>query len=270
MLCLALRSSPERVYQRALLQFSTEEISEGFAAARGLALPSQLRRMLREQGRDLHAEFLKLLPARPRPIRIQRWSARRVGLLLLVVPLAALLAIGFRSVLVNNDQTTTLLNVSSLDCDQPESLWLMAQSVPSASLVPCVSSLPAGWRVVNVSEGTLPSAARNGWSMFTLKKYWVGSMVVRLSATCAVQRPPDQPGAQHYEWTDQGPSGRAATWYTVFPGGCVTAQLDWTSAADAGLATEARSIIDFTTRQALQQALEQRSGGRLHLDPPAG
>jgi hypothetical protein len=26
-------------------------------------------------------------------------------------------------------------------------------------------------------------------------------------------------------------------------------------------------IIDFTTRQALQQALEQRSGGRLHLDP---
>jgi hypothetical protein len=42
----------------------------------------------------------------------------------------------------------------------------------------------------------------------------------------------DQPGAQRYERTDQGPSGRAATWYTVFPGGCVTAQLDWTSAAD--------------------------------------
>jgi tRNA A-37 threonylcarbamoyl transferase component Bud32 len=35
MLCLALRASPERVYQRALRQFS-----EGFAAARGLALPS--------------------------------------------------------------------------------------------------------------------------------------------------------------------------------------------------------------------------------------
>ncbi|HTE70518.1 MAG TPA: phosphatase PAP2 family protein, partial [Actinomycetes bacterium] len=62
MLCLALRSSPERVYQRALRRFSVEEISEGFAAARGLALPSQLRRMLRAQGRDLHAEFLRLLP----------------------------------------------------------------------------------------------------------------------------------------------------------------------------------------------------------------
>jgi tRNA A-37 threonylcarbamoyl transferase component Bud32/membrane-associated phospholipid phosphatase len=273
MLCLALRSSAQQVYQRALLQFSVEEISEGFSAARGLALPSQLRRMLREQGRDLHAEFLRLLPARPRPIRIQRWSARRVGLLLLVVPLAVLLIPVARLAVENNDQTTTLLNLTSLDCAaELEPLWLMAQSVPSASLVPCVSSLPAGWRFMNISEGTeRPSAARNGWSMFTLRKYLVGSLVVRLTATCdttgAIQQPSDQPGAQRYERTDQGRSGRAATWYTVFPGGCVTAQLDWTSAADAGFATEARSIIDFTTRQALQQALEQRSGGRLHLDP---
>ena len=66
MLCLALRSDPQRVYERALRQFSVAEISEAFAAARGLALPSQLRRMLRDQGRDLHAEFLNLLPARPR------------------------------------------------------------------------------------------------------------------------------------------------------------------------------------------------------------
>jgi tRNA A-37 threonylcarbamoyl transferase component Bud32/membrane-associated phospholipid phosphatase len=35
MLCLALRSSPEQVYQRAQVQFNTEEITEGFAAAAG-------------------------------------------------------------------------------------------------------------------------------------------------------------------------------------------------------------------------------------------
>jgi hypothetical protein len=271
MLCLALRSDPRRVYERALGQFSVEEISEGFAAARGLALPSQLRRMLREQGRDLHAEFLRLLPTRPRPIRIQRWSVRRVGLLLLVVPLTALLALVFPLVLVNNDQTTTLLNLTSLDCDQPEPLWLQAQSVPSASLVPCVSSLPAGWRFVNASEGPSPSAARNGWSRFTLAKYLVGSLVVRLSATCdttgATQQPSDQPAAQRYERTDQSRSGPAATWYTLFPGGCVTAELHSTGAADPAFATEARSVVDFTTRHALQRALEQRSGGRLHLDP---
>jgi hypothetical protein len=175
-------------------------------------------------------------------------------------------------VVENNDETTTLLNLTSLDCAADlEPLWLMAQSVPSASLVPCVPSLPAGWRFVNFSEETRSSAARNGWSIFTLRKYEVGSLVVRLSATCdttaAIQRPSDQPGAQRYERTDQGPSSRAATWYTVFPGGCVTAQLDWTSAADPGFVTEARSILAFITRQALQQALEQRSSGRLHLDP---
>jgi serine/threonine protein kinase len=95
MLCLALRSSPEQVYRRAQLQFNSEEITEGFAAARGLALPSQLRRMLREKGRDLHAEFVRLLPSPPHPIRIQRWSLRRIGLLALVALLAAIARVGF-------------------------------------------------------------------------------------------------------------------------------------------------------------------------------
>jgi tRNA A-37 threonylcarbamoyl transferase component Bud32/membrane-associated phospholipid phosphatase len=39
MLCLALRSSPEQVYQRAQVQFNTEEITEGFAAAAGWPCP---------------------------------------------------------------------------------------------------------------------------------------------------------------------------------------------------------------------------------------
>ena len=117
--------------------------------------------MLRDQGRDLHAEFLNLLPARPRPIRIQRWSARRVGLLLLMVPLAILLVLSVQFVLVNNDRTLTPLNVNSLGCGELEPLWLEAQSVPSASLVPCVRSLPAGW-------GFGGANVRNGWSKFTL------------------------------------------------------------------------------------------------------
>src|SRR5207247_6774323 len=61
MLCLALRSRAELVYRRALRQFTIEEITEGFAAARGLALPSQLRRTLRGKGRDRPGGFLRLL-----------------------------------------------------------------------------------------------------------------------------------------------------------------------------------------------------------------
>jgi tRNA A-37 threonylcarbamoyl transferase component Bud32 len=85
LLVLALRSDPKRVYVRALREFSVQEVSEAFAATRGLTMPSQLRRMLRAQGQDLHAEFLRLLPSPPRPIAIQRFSARRLGLTLAVL-----------------------------------------------------------------------------------------------------------------------------------------------------------------------------------------
>jgi tRNA A-37 threonylcarbamoyl transferase component Bud32 len=94
MLVLALRTSPEQVYARARQQFSVAEITEAFAATRGLTMPSQLRRMLRQQGRDLQAEFVDLLPERPHPIRIQRWTVRRValiaGLILAAVPLTVI------------------------------------------------------------------------------------------------------------------------------------------------------------------------------------
>jgi membrane-associated phospholipid phosphatase/tRNA A-37 threonylcarbamoyl transferase component Bud32 len=97
MLVLALRTDAERVCRRARLQFSDEEIAEAFAATRGLTMPTQLRRMVRQRGRDLHAEFLQLLPHRLPPVPIQRWTLRRVGLIAVTavgVALAAAFAIG--------------------------------------------------------------------------------------------------------------------------------------------------------------------------------
>jgi len=267
MLCLALRSSAQQVYERALGQFSVEEISEGFAAARGLALPSQLRRMLREQGRDIHGQFLRLLPQRPRPIRIQRWSARRIGLLLLVVPLAVALVPTVRVVLFNHDPNITRLQIINLDCADLEPLWLQAQAVPTASLVPCVELLP-GWRMLGAN-------ARNGWSGFTLDHDRAGSraVVVRLTPACdpagATQMPSQRPGVRHYERTERTTDRFAATWYDQFPGGCVTSRLRSTTDIEGRFATQAPLVLGFTTRQALQQALEERSNGRLHLDPPA-
>jgi hypothetical protein len=145
MLCLALRSDPALVYQRALRQFSVEEITEGFAAARGLALPSQLRHLLRAQGRDLHAEFVRLLPTPPQPVSIQRWSPRRIGLLALVAALLVLAGTSIAEGFANNEAGKTPLYINDLGCAHLEPLWLQAQSVPSASLVPCVRYLPLGW-----------------------------------------------------------------------------------------------------------------------------
>jgi tRNA A-37 threonylcarbamoyl transferase component Bud32 len=90
MLVLATRSSCEQVHRRARLQFNDDEIAEAFAATSGITMPSQLRKAMRDQGRDLHAEFLRLLPEWPHPIAIQRWSIRRVGLMIGVVLLALL------------------------------------------------------------------------------------------------------------------------------------------------------------------------------------
>jgi hypothetical protein len=262
MLCLALRSRAELVYRRALRQFTVEEITEGFAAARGLALPSQLRRMLREKGRDLHGEFLQLLPERPRPIRIQRWSARRAGLLLLIVALAAVLVPLTYETLANDYQHLAPLHIVSLGCGEPEPLWLLAQSVPSASLVPCVRALPPGWRVATAK-------AKDGLSEFTLAHDTDSqAVIVRLTAACttsgATQRPSDQPGARRYERTDAR-TGQL-TWYTVFAGGCITAQLHPAGNTTA-FAGQASTVLSFTTRRNLQHTLDARSNGRLHLDP---
>jgi tRNA A-37 threonylcarbamoyl transferase component Bud32 len=89
MLVLALRSDAETVYRIALECFTPEEIAEAFAATRGVASPTQVRTLMKEDGRDLIAEFRRLAPPRD-PIPIQRWNLRRVGLSLWVAFLAFL------------------------------------------------------------------------------------------------------------------------------------------------------------------------------------
>jgi tRNA A-37 threonylcarbamoyl transferase component Bud32 len=267
MLCLALRSSPEQVYRRALRQFSVEEVSEGFAAARGLALPSQLRRMLRDESRDLHAEFVRLLPTPPRPIRVQRWSARRVGLWVLVVALLVVVGVTIASPLVDRDTATkTPLEVDDVSCSNLEPLWLMAQSVPSASLVPCVQVIPVGWSVAEV-------AVNSGRSLITVDHDRAGraAVVVQLTASCdlagAAEVTSEQPGARRYLRIDRNAPEFSATRVYVFPGGCITERFTAPAASGQQLTGETSSAIGFTTREELRQALSQRSDGRLELDP---
>jgi hypothetical protein len=84
MLTLALRSDAAIVYDRATGMFTPDEIAEAFAATRGVASPTQLRAMLKQDERDLLAEFRALAPRR-KPIAIQRWSIRRVLVTVAVV-----------------------------------------------------------------------------------------------------------------------------------------------------------------------------------------
>lgn len=84
MLTLALSSSAERVYERALHQFAPDDVAEAFAASRGVTVPTQLRERLKADGRDLARCFRELAPQR-RPVTIQLWTVRRVLVTLSVV-----------------------------------------------------------------------------------------------------------------------------------------------------------------------------------------
>jgi tRNA A-37 threonylcarbamoyl transferase component Bud32 len=79
MLTLALGSTAEHVYQRALGVFAAEDVAEAFAASRSITVPTQLRSLIRADGRDLAGEFRRLAPKR-RPIPIQLWDVRRAGI----------------------------------------------------------------------------------------------------------------------------------------------------------------------------------------------
>src|SRR5918993_1997201 len=177
--------------------------------------------MLRAQGRNLHAEFIRLLPSPPRPIRVQRWSARRVGLWAAILALLVLAALNPKVFFNNKDAVETPLMVKDVGCRDLEPLWLMAQSVPSASLVPCLQLVPVDWTVAEV-------AVNNGRSVITLDHDRGGraAMVVRLTASCdlagATEVPSEQPGARRYLRVDPNSTEFSATRAYTFPGGCVT------------------------------------------------
>ena len=261
MLCLALRSTAERVYQRALQFFTTAEISEAFAAARGLALPSQLRHAIRASGRELHEEFLQLLPHRPAPVRVQRWSVRRVGALAVVLVTVLLLVIALANALINTATVASALLVTNMDCHTLEPLLAEAQSVPTASDVMCIRSLPTGWTLNRVE-------ALRGTSVITLGNDRAGDSALQLTLTahCAASRiaaiRTPEPGIRQLRAAGGG-AGYAATYYDVFPGGCVTIALrpaTQQAAVDQGLAAQVPVIVGYVSRAALRHELAQRSG----------
>jgi hypothetical protein len=93
---------------------------------------------------------------------------------------------------------------------------LMAESVPSASLVPCVRELPEGWSFQAFS-------AREAASSFTLEQHdGGGTLDVSLTASCP-QAPASTEGVHRSRRTEA--DGRTVVWTTTFPGGCSVATL---------------------------------------------
>ncbi len=260
MLVLGVRTQAERVYRRARLQFTEDDIAEAFAAARGVASPSQLRTALKQDGRNLIEEFRALGPPR-RPITLQRWSFRRVGLALLLV-VATILVVSQAAQMLRPAHDIPV--DGSPDCGTGDLMVLMAQSVPSATQLPCIATLPAGWELddVHVSRGS---------STFSLDSDIAGDRAVKVTLTapevCDVRSaepvPSDEVDTFRYERPEQlTPDLRSTRFYT-FTGGCVTYEFAFSRAGTPTLLFAADEALAFQSRQTVVTAVRDRTDLKL-------
>jgi membrane-associated phospholipid phosphatase len=256
MLVLGVRTDAERVYRRTLAYFTPDDVAEAFAAARGIASPSQLRTMMKRDGRDLVAQFRALAPAR-RPISLQTWGPRRV---ILAAGLVAVTAFALTQVY----QIFTPVELPIADkptCGTGKVMLVMAQAVPDAPFVPCVASLPAGWTVggVRVSRGE--------------GRFWLDSDQAGEHAVDVTLRPPqacvlqgshevssDEPGMRRFERPVRLPPDLRAVRMYVTDGACVT----YLFAFDGETNASAIGVLDvglgFQPRADLVSEVQGRSG----------
>ena len=126
---------------------------------------------------------------------------------------------------------------------------LMAESVPSARLVPCIASLPDGWVVDMFS-------ADDDAGTFTLAHEDGAQLRVVLRPSCVPAddpvdgTPPDDPVMQRTSTID-GDVRRTST----FSGGCVVETLTLAHALDADGNTAIHDAIGFLSRDELAREL---------------
>jgi hypothetical protein len=144
-------------------------------------------------------------------------------------------------------------------------LVVMAQSVPTAELIPCVELVPTGW-----SHG--PVTLTNRGSRFVLGSDRDGprALTVELAAACdvtgAVRVPSEQPGTVRYERLDRLDGGFSGARFYVYDGGCTTFHFDLVGRRQAQPVTEASLAVGFTTRDAVRESVLVQSGGAVSVD----
>ena len=263
MLVLAFRTDADRVYQRALEYFTPDEIAEAFAATHGVTMPSQSRSLLKKDSRNLLARFRELAPKR-RPISIQRWSIRRLALTV-GVALTAFFAVGMT---VSNlsavglvplaDSVVTISSVMrEPGCTRvSDPLILMAQSVPTASKLPCLNGLPVGWKMSDLQ-------VRDRLTRFFLDSDRAGfhAMEVRLTESCDLRRATeivsDEADTHRYEQVDVLGGDYVGRRYYTFEGGCVTYLFDFRGEGRTTLANEATLALGFFERERVSERVNE-------------
>jgi tRNA A-37 threonylcarbamoyl transferase component Bud32 len=265
MLVLAFGSSPERVYERALKYFTADEIAEAFAATQSVTMPSQSRSLLKQErgggrfrrsrgNKDNLARFRELAPKRA-PISIQRWSWRRAaltgGIVLFTLVTALVVVSNFQGAgLLPPPQATLAANsavIKTPECSPSDQLLLIAQSVPSADLVPCISTQPAGWHFEAFD-------VRDGETTMFLDSDRAGFRAVEVELTKACNHdgttevPSDEGGTRQFDRVHEVGANYVADRYYTYPGGCTVYRFNLSGSSASELIHEVSEMLGFFPR----------------------
>lgn len=143
---------------------------------------------------------------------------------------------------------------------------LLAQSVPTATWVPCLEVIPLGWDVSGL-EATDADA-----------RFWLDSdrdgvraVEIRLDEACdttgATRIPSDREEMQRWERVRQVTPEFVGTRYYVFEGGCISVLFRLAGENRAEPLGFATSGLGAVPRDAVRAAVDEQTDGRLDLDP---
>ncbi len=120
-------------------------------------------------------------------------------------------------------------------------LILMAQAVPAAELIPCISDMPEGWTIERAEIGT-------NRAELSFDGGQVGDVIVVLSSACHAIGEPATNDTGHELAVFEDQANDMLTRNYVFAGGCISVE-----APDRLAASEMTREISFITRDGLRR-----------------
>lgn len=153
-------------------------------------------------------------------------------------------------------------NTSAANCPvESSSLFvLMAQSVPSATLLPCIATLPAGW---SYGGSDIRSDRARLW--LDSDRAGIHAVEISLDPSCSIAGAMDVTNATEEAGVrvfieEFGLHPFSANRYFLFPGGCVTYRYRFQTKAEPVLALEADQAVTFGLRTAVVQDVQRELG----------
>lgn len=186
----------------------------------------------------------------------------------LAVALALTLG-GCGDVYIGSDKPESVLG--ALQCTTGKrlisgALVLIAQSVPSASAIPCLDHAPPDWimQEFDVSD-------RRGRVVLGYEPQQDQRLTVDVVPLCdpagGTEVPSGVAGVRRFDRAVRSGSSVADQRYYVYPDACTILRFQLSGAVSGPLAADIGEAFSFVTRDEIDRRVRELSGGRLHLDP---